>query len=197
VLRAIDTPYKGHLFRSRLEARWAVFFTLMGIDWEYEVEGFDLDGVWYLPDFRLKTPQGADFWVEVKPATTKKDAKFQLFLNEVGSRAQLVSGTPLQWLDTHMLCPRCGLFYPHSHFDEFAGFDRGKPEVSIYCYWCDMETPSGGGHTWVKGGVLNATYYPHKGDIITDGMCFSSLASCVREAATQAQQKRFEHGERG
>ena len=50
-IKAIETEYNGYLFRSRLEARWAVFFDEIGLTWEYEREGFDLDGVWYLPDF--------------------------------------------------------------------------------------------------------------------------------------------------
>jgi len=52
-LKAIETVYKGYRFRSRLEARWAVFFDTLGLAWEYEPEGFDLDGLWYLPDFRF------------------------------------------------------------------------------------------------------------------------------------------------
>jgi len=52
MIKAIETKYKGYRFRSRLEARWAVFFDALGIAWEYEPEGYDLgDGVWYLPDF--------------------------------------------------------------------------------------------------------------------------------------------------
>ena len=52
--KAIQTEYKGYLFRSRLEARWAVFFDAMGIEWEYEPEGIVLsDGTNYLPDFYL------------------------------------------------------------------------------------------------------------------------------------------------
>src|SRR6185312_12091628 len=62
-LKAIQTVYKGFKFRSRLEARWAVFFDVAGIKWEYEKEGFDLDGLWYLPDFWL--PE-LNYWVEVK-----------------------------------------------------------------------------------------------------------------------------------
>lgn len=52
--KAIDTEYKGYLFRSRLEARWAVFFDAIGLRWEYEPEGIVLsDGTQYLPDFFL------------------------------------------------------------------------------------------------------------------------------------------------
>lgn len=53
-LKAIETQYRGHRFRSRLEARWAVAFDMLKIQWEYEKEGYDLgsDGL-YLPDFWL------------------------------------------------------------------------------------------------------------------------------------------------
>lgn len=53
-LKAIETEYKGYRFRSRLEARWAVFFDAIGLRWEYEPEGIVLnDGTHYLPDFFL------------------------------------------------------------------------------------------------------------------------------------------------
>lgn len=53
-IRSIQTEYNGYLFRSRLEARWAVFFDACGVDWEYEPEGIVLsDGTKYLPDFYL------------------------------------------------------------------------------------------------------------------------------------------------
>lgn len=64
-LRAITTRYKGYAFRSRLEARWAVFFDHLNIAWQYEPEGFELgNGLRYLPDFWL--PDWG-MWVEVKP----------------------------------------------------------------------------------------------------------------------------------
>ena len=63
-IKPIETVYKGYRFRSRLEARWAVFFDALGIKYYYEHEGFDLKGEgWYLPDFwlpELKT------WIEIK-----------------------------------------------------------------------------------------------------------------------------------
>lgn len=63
-LKAIETVYKGYRFRSRLEARWAVFFDTLGVQYEYEKEGFEIEGVGrYLPDFYL--PQ-LDCWFEVK-----------------------------------------------------------------------------------------------------------------------------------
>jgi hypothetical protein len=53
-VKAIETEYKGYRFRSRLEARWAVFFDALPLRWEYEPEGFvTSDGTRYLPDFWL------------------------------------------------------------------------------------------------------------------------------------------------
>jgi hypothetical protein len=54
--RAIETRYKGYRFRSRLEARWAVFFDALGLKWEYEPEGFELPSGRYLPDFKVTYP---------------------------------------------------------------------------------------------------------------------------------------------
>ena len=55
MIKAIQTRYKGYHFRSRLEARWAVFFDALGLEWEYEPEGFDLgEAGWYLPDFKVE-----------------------------------------------------------------------------------------------------------------------------------------------
>lgn len=52
MIKAIDTLYKGNYFRSRTEARWAVYFDALGVRWEYEKEGYNLgDGIYYLPDF--------------------------------------------------------------------------------------------------------------------------------------------------
>ena len=42
-MKAIQTQYQGRLFRSRLEARWAVFLDALGVRWQYEPEGFVLD----------------------------------------------------------------------------------------------------------------------------------------------------------
>lgn len=73
-IKPIETSYKGCLFRSRLEARWAVFFDAIGTKWEYEKEGFELgNGERYLPDFWLPDI-GTGIWFEVKgePPTLKE-----------------------------------------------------------------------------------------------------------------------------
>ena len=65
-IKPIETAYQGYRLRSRLEARWAVFFDELPIPWQYELEGFDPgDGVNYLPDFYLPVH---DAFVEVKSA---------------------------------------------------------------------------------------------------------------------------------
>lgn len=62
MIKSIETRYAGCRFRSRLEARWAVFFDHLGIAWEYERQGYlckpRLTNPWdeagefpYLPDF--------------------------------------------------------------------------------------------------------------------------------------------------
>lgn len=63
-MKAIPTRYRGYHFRSRLEARWAVFFDALGVLWDYEREGFEFsDGTRYLPDFWLPD---LGLWAEIK-----------------------------------------------------------------------------------------------------------------------------------
>lgn len=70
-IKPIETYYKGYRFRSRLEARWAIFFDALGIKWIYEPEGVVFeDGTTYLPDFYL--PESKTFF-EVKGVMTDKD----------------------------------------------------------------------------------------------------------------------------
>lgn len=65
MIKPIETKYKGYRFRGRLEARWAVFFDALEIRYEYEPEGFNINGVYYLPDFWLPDHH---WFVEVKRA---------------------------------------------------------------------------------------------------------------------------------
>ena len=83
-IKAIETVYNGYRFRSRLEARWAVFFDALGVSYEYEPEGFKLpSGKIYLPDFRVKcygcrgeiSNNPFDLYIEVKGKMTVYDAE--------------------------------------------------------------------------------------------------------------------------
>lgn len=92
-IKPIETLYNGYRFRSRLEARWAVFFDALGVKYEYEPQGFDLgNGLYYLPDFKVKCygcrgEYGLecpfDLYVEVKGKMTESDKdKIVAFMDE-------------------------------------------------------------------------------------------------------------------
>lgn len=85
-VKAIETVYNGYRFRSRLEARWAVFLDQIGVPYAYEPEGYEFDGIRYLPDFKLPKGlmacppvRGADscvdtpVWLEIKPQSALDD----------------------------------------------------------------------------------------------------------------------------
>ena len=115
LIKPIETKHNGYHFRSRLEARWAVFFEELGIEYLYEHEGYDLteanknpawfiDGeprlkpeeTWYLPDFYLPDYK---WYFEIKPglkAMTSSDlGKISLLGTE--HRISLINGSP--WRD--------------------------------------------------------------------------------------------------
>lgn len=93
MIKNIETEYKGIMFRSRLEARWAVFFDELQIQYQYEVEGFDIEGTWYVPDFYLPD---YSCWEEIKPNGYKwwEDEKIKAFSKQVDKKFILVSGAP-------------------------------------------------------------------------------------------------------
>lgn len=63
MIKALPTTYNGVQFRSRTEARWAAYFDLMGVEWRYEDEAYELPSGGYLPDFYLPKH---DVYAEVK-----------------------------------------------------------------------------------------------------------------------------------
>lgn len=93
-IQAIETLYKAIAYRSRLEARWAVFFDALDIKYEYEKEGYDLGASgWYLPDFWL--PQYG-IWVEIKgqEATKREIEKCKALALGTQTHVFLLSGLP-------------------------------------------------------------------------------------------------------
>lgn len=102
-IKAIETVYNGYRFRSRLEARWAVFFDTLGIKYEYEKEGYELQKnplpwihrestVWYLPDFWLPEQQ---YYIEIKgqePSEEERDKAYRLSL-ETGTYVSIFYGS--------------------------------------------------------------------------------------------------------
>jgi hypothetical protein len=82
-IKAIQTRYKDCHFRSRTEARWAVFYDALEIEWFYEFDGFVLPGdVQYLPDFWLPKQ---DCYIEIKGARPTWDEEHRCY--------QLAQGT--------------------------------------------------------------------------------------------------------
>jgi hypothetical protein len=99
-IKPIPTFYNGWKFRSRLEARWAVFFDALEIKWIYEPESFDLSDVYndngksfYIPDFFLPKQ---DMFVECKPTIFKQNEMRKcLALHKItGKNILLLSGVP-------------------------------------------------------------------------------------------------------
>lgn len=99
-IQAIPTRYKGYHFRSRLEARWAVFMDALRVPWRYEYEGYILsDGSSYLPDFEVHYDQpNLRFFLEIKakhPAEQEL-AKAKLLANDSGIQIFLYFGEVTQ-----------------------------------------------------------------------------------------------------
>lgn len=204
-MKPIETKAYGCRFRSRLEARWAVFFTALDLNWEYEPEGYKIGNDFYLPDFRVYTPQGEPIWYEIKPQNVSQDQKFNSFLellkasvpNDVYAppRATLLNGDPC-WCFTKSnsihICPRCGHF---RHFQEnkYEWIDALK--IIISCESCDAETVSGGGNPVESGGFLGLRYTPNKGWIEADYFTMIRIQEKIIRAGKKALSARFEHGE--
>ena len=89
----IPTTYRAGRFRSRLEARWATFFDLVGWSWVYE----PLDCEGYIPDFLIEGSR--PFFVEVGPCITAADyddkaAKPDAAVRELGHDILIVGASP-------------------------------------------------------------------------------------------------------
>ena len=123
-MKAIDTQYQGYNFRSRLEARWAVFFDALGLKWEYEPEGFELDdGTKYLPDFKVHYPgrdesENHHIWFEVKSSLINMSLtewlKVLKFEKESGYGVIILDGTPEpKMYQNASLAIKCDDIYTH------------------------------------------------------------------------------------
>lgn len=94
-IQAIETKYAGYNFRSRTEARWAIWLDAIGVKWEYEVEGYTLPSGWYLPDFWI---DAAGCWLEIKgDKPTPDDLSLCDELAASGDSVLLLWGTPKQF----------------------------------------------------------------------------------------------------
>lgn len=95
--RALQTEHRGVTYRSQTEARWAVFFDALGVEFLYEPETISLSsGALYKPDFFIK-----DFnaYFEVKPSndgivTVEATKARSLAHDRPGQRVWLAVGAP-------------------------------------------------------------------------------------------------------
>ena len=174
MIQAIKTIYKGFAFRSRLEARWAVFFDAMGIKWEYEKEGYILeDKTLYLPDFWL--PESKVF-LEVKPEC--------LSVEENKKCAQLAK--------LHPVILAVGI--PEPHVYEMMGYAENIPGFyTVFDGDTTEETYTGNVSEYIflfyhDDEPGNWESAPEDCSISHDGL----EAACLK-----AKQARFEHGKNG
>lgn len=129
------TPYRGVTYRSRLEATWAAFFLVKGI--EYQYEPFQVAGI-YTPDFLLGTDPPT--LVEIKPAKNK------LELVEHKKRCEYVEHMPILLLGR---APRVGGFrwadgmwteVTYSIWGELGGdWSRAMQDVTNELNWCGID----------------------------------------------------------
>lgn len=222
-ISAIETEYKGYKFRSRLEARWAVFFDEAGIDWGYEIEGYNLsNGAKYLPDFYL--PQFKVF-VEIKPFVQKganwNDVKEQIkqwedkcaqFRTDTGKAILIVYGDPAEDIWGHLFAWVSDTSFKTYEYNGSARFisvgDRLDPEIVIMTENGEQRLIciDKSGNTNKK--VINATmmvlfYWENALFLLQRQMydCFdekeASIDGTFDNIRKKARQARFEYGENG
>jgi hypothetical protein len=102
-IRAIETVFGGYRFRSRLEARWAVFLTTLGVPFQYEPEGFKIGRLRYLPDFYLPEAFG---WIEAKPlAPDERELEKAIgFASKAETPIAIFAGEPWPWKHDIIVC---------------------------------------------------------------------------------------------
>lgn len=82
------------VFRSRLEARWSLYFDELGFDWKYEPFKYPLNdkNFTYTPDFEVV---GIGI-IEIKPtweALTESIDRIESYVRQTGNRVYLFSGS--------------------------------------------------------------------------------------------------------
>lgn len=207
-IRAIETHYKGYRFRSRLEARWAVFFDAARIEYEYEPEGFELyDGTKYLPDFYL--PE-FDLYVEIKPFDrtivkcvgdgNKWEEKCRNFRDSTDKAILLCYGSPSDNIFKLLFAfDTCDSGGGSSEFWAMFVEFQGKLVVCTEPTRTDRVIYTRGFSGLTENGrVGTPAMFTGDLNILWDHACNlynSNGDDLFNTAATKARQARFEHGE--
>lgn len=194
----IPTYYNGHRFRSRLEARFAVFFEALKVPYEYEPEGFRLDdGTCYLPDFRVKcfgtrgNSEGRpfDLYIEVKGVMTPEDE------HKIRHFCGMAPGQDRRRLDDYPPLLIVDRIPPHGVIMDSYIFGCYEPMLGSHLCPFNYETIDGDCFGAYPAATLDGRFYL-MGD---DGSysCTDAEAKHIREAYDKARQAQFEHGVKG
>lgn len=205
IIKPIETRYAGCRFRSRLEARWAVFFDTLGIPWEYEPEGLLVS--WrlslhegrfrYLPDFRLPD---LGLWVEVKGEWTKEEC--HQFCNAAASISSQDGGGCSDGNDVMVLgsVPRPGDSWAPWVLHMHKG-DLLRTSFNIRQHgWCRGEivaTDWGGDNVYEGGPDRKPLAYWRAALLEGDIRSTWGTQPQIKRAVQAARSARFEHGECG
>lgn len=189
-MKAIETTYKGYRFRSRLEARWAVFFDALGLKWAYEPEGFELGGgVRYLPDFRVEYPgrNGPERhrqWFEVKgdaETISQRDWEKLVLFNEQQGLIVL-DGAP----DLRMY------LNPHQWLGDYDGDEPLQRPYTVQPHALKHERD--GVALWCPKGRM---WFDWHGNFFEGGSYFGYGGGVLERAVEAARSARFEFGQSG
>jgi hypothetical protein len=216
-MKAIETTYKGYRFRSRLEARWAVFFDALGYNYKYENEGF-LVGIGqdrpYLPDFYLPDTKT---YVEVKGSYEKLDwglieqaTDYGLGLPEIYNsfdykdecRSLLLLGDiPLIREGSYAIPAHLTVAHNEGSIATYAIFTLDGPRM-LTKYGGVGLPPSVNSHFQrvFNGEVFSLSYGSLGilgGAYITESTTETYAHKDIAAAYEKARQARFEHGENG
>ena len=181
-IKAIETAYAGVLFRSRLEARWAVFMDAVKQKWEYEPERIALPGGGtYLPDFR--TAGGG--YIEVKG--TESNLEKQYVIRAAAVLGNLAILGPI---------PECRNGSPVRTYLDNPAADGDVMKVRMLRVWFDYrpyDTTWSGEEVASNHGMIESVDIDHWLDppLMNSRKC---KGNCPYDAARGA---RFEHGESG
>lgn len=197
-IKPIETYYNGYRFRSRLEARWAVFFDEVGIKYQYEPEGFVLsDGTYYLPDFYLPDLR---LWVEVKGVmdmeSKKKINLFSEELNWTDSRLWILGDIPKPFDNTYELYDE---EFVEDAFWVFAKEAADGPYLPCICPACGRVGVEFDGRGWRVDDCTEQDtplVFPEAGSLHHEDKGYSFHAPIIQNAYKKARQARFEHGEK-
>lgn len=180
-IKAIETVYKGYRFRSRLEARYAVMFDALGLEWEYEPEGFDLGGgVYYLPDFKVKLSGGTSEWFEVKGDTSN------ISIEECVKIFEFSKHHSLTILDGS---PEVTVYQRYDSDDHILGSLSPAHIMADLQVLPALKLEQRAGYVLLASGCM---WFDEHADFFNGGTCVEYLETAVNKARSA----RFEHGEK-